>query len=153
MKDLSDEDARAVLARNTVARLGCFSPSDDRTYVIPISYTYRNGALYGISIEGQKLRYLREHPLGVCVEVDEVDDASNWVSVVATGTFQELKGAERRSEEAQALYRAANGPLRFALADGDIYREPETAVLWKIVIADLTGRSEKWDYAESFRYW
>jgi nitroimidazol reductase NimA-like FMN-containing flavoprotein (pyridoxamine 5'-phosphate oxidase superfamily) len=142
-----------VLARNRVARLGCFSRSDDRIYVIPISYTYRNGALYGISIEGQKVRYLREHPQGVCIEVDEVDDASNWVSVVATGTFQELKGEERRSEEAQALYGAANGPLRFALADDDIYREPETAVLWKIVISDLTGRSEKWDYDESFRYW
>ena len=74
-------------------------------------------------------------------------------TVVVTGHFVELTDQERLDEQPQALYWAAQGPLRFALADGDIYREPEAAILWKVIIEETTGRVEKWDFSQGFRYW
>jgi len=153
MEALSTEEAEALLTRHQVGRLGCFSPSRNRAYVVPISYVYKQGALYFISLEGQKVRFLREHPAGICLEVDEVDDVRNWTSVVVTGHFEELTGEDRKAQQFEALFRATGGPLRFALADGDIYREPEAAVIWKLQIEELTGRRERWDFAEGFRYW
>ena len=145
--------ATEVLACHQMGRLGCYSSLDDRTYVVPVSYAYHDGALYFVSLTGRKIDYLREHPRGVCLEVDEVDDARNWNSVIVTGHYEELRGEERRSEETSGLFRAAAGPLRFALADGDIYREPEAAVIWRLKVEEITGRRERWDLREGFRYW
>ena len=153
MASLSQEHARQFLERHRVGRLGCFSPEVNRTYVVPLSYVFNNGVARFVSLEGQKVRYLREHPEGVCLEVDDVDDEQNWTSVIATGRFEELVGARRREAENAALSRVAGGPLRFALAEADIYRPPERAVLWTLHVEELTGRREKWDFAESFRYW
>lgn len=153
MQPLIAEDARRFLDQHRVGRLGCFSPSANRSYVVPVSYWSREGIVYFVSLEGQKVRYLREHPEGVCLEVDEVDDEQNWISVIATGSFEELRGAQRREIETSALFRAASGPLRFALAEADIYRPPEHAVIWALHVEEVTGRREKWDFAEGFRYW
>ena len=153
MTGLSQDEARQFLERHRFGRVGCFSPAANRSYVVPVSYWSKDGVVYVVSVEGQKVRYLREHPEGVCLEVDDVDDEQNWTSVIATGRFAELEGSPRRQVENSALYRAAGGPLRFALAEADIYRPPERAVIWALHIEELTGRREKWDFAEGFRYW
>ncbi|HLG73983.1 MAG TPA: pyridoxamine 5'-phosphate oxidase family protein [Chloroflexota bacterium] len=153
MQALSEVEARQFLAAHYLGRVGCFSPALNRSYVVPVSYLYRDGAAYAVSLEGQKVRFLREHPQGVCLEVDEVDDEQNWTSIIATGRFEELHGSDRREMEHTALYRAATGPLRFALAEADIYRPPEPSVIWALRIEELSGRRERWDSLEGFRYW
>ncbi len=153
MEALSREAATTVLARNRLGHLGCFSVSSDRSYVVPVSYIYSQGSLYAASIAGQKLRYLREHPAGVCLEVEEVDDQLNWTSVIVTGRFEEVTGTERFSRAADALYRAVRGPLWPALANTDILQEPEQAVLWALRVEEISGRREKWDLAEAYKYW
>ena len=94
-QELSQRDCENVLGRNHYGRLACFSPSRDESYAVPISYDYQDGAIYFGSLEGQKLAFMREHPRGICLLVDEVDNERSWSSIVVVGDFEELGGAER----------------------------------------------------------
>jgi nitroimidazol reductase NimA-like FMN-containing flavoprotein (pyridoxamine 5'-phosphate oxidase superfamily) len=62
-------------------------------YVVPVTYVYDGTHVWGHSMDGAKLRAMRAHP-EVCVEVEHVDDMSNWRSVIAWGTFEECSGAD-----------------------------------------------------------
>jgi len=66
-------------------------------YVVPISYLYDGKHLYGYTRDGKKLQMMRAHPL-VCVQVERIQEITDWQSVIAWGTFEELTGAaaERR---------------------------------------------------------
>ena len=84
---LEDRAVEALLASEVVGRIGCHAGG--RTYVIPVSYVYVDGAVYGHTSEGRKIEMMRENPQ-VCFEVDRVDGAMQWDSVVADAVFEEL---------------------------------------------------------------
>src|SRR5579859_1201666 len=98
MQELTWQDAERILARNHRGRLACYSPSHDQTYVVPMSYRFHDGSIYLAMMPGQKLDFLHEHPQGISFEVDEITNDETWMSVVATGMFVDLKGAERETE-------------------------------------------------------
>ncbi len=144
MYELRPDSCEALLARNSIGRLGCYSPDDRQVYVVPVSYAYHDGSIYFSSINGDKVAYLRAHPGGICFEVDEVDDALNWSSVIVRGDFEELHGAEREAEKPAALERARRGPMHW-LFDADVPgRARETLVIGAIRIRDMSGRRERW---------
>ena len=58
-----------------------------------MSFTYADGAVYAHSGDGLKIRMMRQNP-HVCFEVDHVEDLVNWHSVICSGTYEELHGAE-----------------------------------------------------------
>ncbi len=70
-----------------VGRLGC--TDGDKVYVVPITFAYDNGCIYGHTKDGLKIRMMRKNP-NVCFETDWVEDLSNWRSVIAYGTYEEL---------------------------------------------------------------
>lgn len=146
MYELRRDACEALLTRNTVGRLGCYSPEDGQVYIVPMSYEYHDGAVFFSSIPGEKVEYLRAHPYGVCFEVDDVDDALHWSSVIVRGDFEELHGADRLDQQPAALARAARGPLHWIL-DADV---PESArealVIGAIRVRDMSGRRERWTW-------
>jgi nitroimidazol reductase NimA-like FMN-containing flavoprotein (pyridoxamine 5'-phosphate oxidase superfamily) len=147
MYELRHEACEAVLARNTIGRLGCYSPTDQQVYVVPVSYGYHDGSIFFGSINGDKIEFLRAHPRGVCFEVDEVDDALNWTSVIVRGNFEELHGRERRSEKPAALQRAQRGPMHW-LFDPDVPESARNAlIIGAIRISDTSGRREHWSWS------
>ena len=89
--ELPAREIERLLETALVARIGCHTAG--RTYVVPVSYVYSDGALIGCSTAGLKLDMLRKNPQ-VCIEVDQVDDLANWRSVIAWGWFEELDGDE-----------------------------------------------------------
>src|SRR5579884_3829250 len=89
--ELSQEQIDQVLHAGIVGRIGCHA--EGKTYVIPISYVYDGESIYAQSLAGLKLQMMRLNP-EVCFEVDQIKNASNWQSVIAWGTFEELKGEE-----------------------------------------------------------
>src|SRR5205823_2913971 len=95
----------------------------EQVYVVPVSYAYHDGAIFFGSINGEKIEFLRSHPQGVCFEVDDVDDALNWTSVIVRGDYEELIGEARRAEREAALARAAKGPMH-DFGDGTLTRNP-----------------------------
>jgi nitroimidazol reductase NimA-like FMN-containing flavoprotein (pyridoxamine 5'-phosphate oxidase superfamily) len=80
-----------VLQSNVIGRIGCHA--NELTYVVPVTYVYYGGCIYGHTVEGLKMRMIRKNP-NVCFEVDQIQDYANWVSVIVWGTFMELKGEE-----------------------------------------------------------
>lgn len=146
MHELRRDTCDAVLARNTIGRLGCYSAPDQQVYVVPVSYDYHDGSIFFGSINGDKIEFLRGHPHGVCFEVDEVDDALNWTSIIVRGSFEELRGRERQSEKAAALRRAQRGPMHW-LFDADVPQRARNAlIIGAIRVADMSGRREHWSW-------
>jgi hypothetical protein len=92
---LSPPEIENLLHKEMIARIGCHTGG--YPYVVPVTYVYDGEAIIGYSPDGLKLTMMRRNPK-VCVEVDHIDDLATWRSVIATGTFQELSGAE--AEEA-----------------------------------------------------
>jgi nitroimidazol reductase NimA-like FMN-containing flavoprotein (pyridoxamine 5'-phosphate oxidase superfamily) len=143
VQTLSKMSAEHFLVRNTIGRLGCYSPEEKRVYVVPISYRFRGQTAYFGCLPGRKLDYLRAHPAGVCLEVDQVNDEQDWVSVVATGQFQELSGYEYVIEQPAAVARAGHGPLRWTfLTDGNV--RGHELILCGLRIQEITGRRDSW---------
>ncbi len=79
------------LKSQVVGRLGC--TDGDKIYVVPITYAYDNGYIYGHTKDGLKIRMMRGNPT-VCFETDWVQDLTNWKSIIAHGTYEELEESE-----------------------------------------------------------
>jgi hypothetical protein len=88
--ELNQTEVESLLSSEVVARIGCHA--NGRSYVVPITYVYEDGAIIGHSGDGMKIDMMRKNPF-VCVEVDHVDNLANWRSVIAWGHYEELSGA------------------------------------------------------------
>lgn len=88
---LSRTQIEDMLHTEMVGRLGCHA--EGKTYIVPINYVYDDENIYGHSLEGLQIQFLQAHP-DVCFEVDHIQNLSNWRSVIAWGTFEELEGEE-----------------------------------------------------------
>ena len=102
-RHLEERECEAVLVRQHVGRLAFID--NNRVDIEPIHYVYRNRWIFGRTSEGTKVRAL-EHRPWVAFEVDEVDSAFDWRSVVVHGTIHFLPSdgsAIEREELAHAL--------------------------------------------------
>jgi uncharacterized protein len=100
IKALEDHEIDRILSQQFVGRIACHA--DNFIYLVPISYAYDGKYVYAHSQEGTKLAIMRKNP-EVCFEVDNVKDMANWQSVIAWGTFQELKAEEDRQHALRVL--------------------------------------------------
>lgn len=149
---LSDNEIVAVFAQNYYGHLGCCTNTDDM-YVVPITYAYEEGVLYGFSFAGKKLEMLRKNPR-FCFQVQEAINDTKWQSVEAWGTFQELKGEKREKalgllldvlwEEAREgsppYFPFRNSKKTIAAAQKD-----ENIILFGLFIEKQTGRLEVYE--------
>lgn len=145
MGELSTGQIEDLLRNEVIARLGCLS--DGRVYVVPVTYVYDGTYVWGHAMDGAKLAAMRADPR-VCVEVEHVDDLSNWRSVIAWGTFEECHGADwdaglallvERIMPLLTLPEHQSPPDLAALRRGSVYR---------IRLDTKTGRFEKVDSAD-----
>ncbi|WP_167107325.1 pyridoxamine 5'-phosphate oxidase family protein [Mycobacterium sp. DL592] len=89
--ELTQPQIEELLGSEVIARIGCLA--DGRVYVVPVTYVYDGIYVWGHAMDGAKLQAMRAEPQ-VCVEVEKVEDLSNWRSVIAWGTFEECQGAD-----------------------------------------------------------
>lgn len=136
MRELSPAELDELLAAQAVGRIGCHAAGV--TYVVPVIYAREGDALYVATIEGQKVRMMRENPR-VCFEVDEYEPGRGWRSVIAQGDYEELDGAE--AERALAVLAARFG--RRPAADGapPAAGDGPATVCFRIRIREATGRA------------
>ncbi|MCS7006773.1 MAG: pyridoxamine 5'-phosphate oxidase family protein, partial [Gaiellaceae bacterium] len=126
------EEIDAFLASQIVGRIGCHA--DGLTYVVPVIYAYDGESVYVASVEGQKIRMLRQSPR-VCFETDEYERGS-WRSVIAYGDYEELSGEE--AERAVALLAERFGRSGSGRRHGG---EGTRTVCFRIRIREATGRA------------
>lgn len=95
MRSLLEDEARALLRASRIGRLGCVDNGEP--YVVPISYVFEDGSIYSHSLPGRKIEMLRISPRA-CLQVDEIENDFNWRSVIAYGSFEEIRvPSDRRS--------------------------------------------------------
>jgi nitroimidazol reductase NimA-like FMN-containing flavoprotein (pyridoxamine 5'-phosphate oxidase superfamily) len=96
---MTEEECRAFLASSSLGRLGC--SLDNQPYVLPIYFAYEPDSIYVLSTLGQKNEWMRANPR-VCLEVDEIRNQSEWISVIAIGRYQELPEPQFTAEREHA---------------------------------------------------
>jgi nitroimidazol reductase NimA-like FMN-containing flavoprotein (pyridoxamine 5'-phosphate oxidase superfamily) len=90
IQELTKQESLDLVARSHLGRLACargFQP-----YIVPTYFAYDSNCLHSFSTVGQKIEWMRDNPL-VCVQVDEIVNSRQWVSVVVFGRFEELPDA------------------------------------------------------------
>jgi nitroimidazol reductase NimA-like FMN-containing flavoprotein (pyridoxamine 5'-phosphate oxidase superfamily) len=109
IQELTRQESLDLLARTRLCRLGCTQGS--QPYVVPFYFAYNNNSLYSAATVGQKIDWMRKHPL-VCVEADEVVSPQEWMSVVVFGRYEELPDTPE--------YQSNRSWARVGVAFGDI---------------------------------
>jgi uncharacterized protein len=145
--ELTTGQIEGLLHSQVVAHLGCYGGG--RPYVVPITYAYDGAHIYGYTREGMKLRLMREHS-AVCLQVDRIVGITDWQSVVAWGTFEELHGGDagsaRRLIEERFAPQMGGAPMERAHGMGGWGNRPPTwqdAVLYRITLTAKSGRFER----------
>lgn len=112
---LTPNAIEALLYEQIVARIG-YVDRRGLPRIVPITYAYDGRSFYGYSLLGAKIENMSANPR-VCVEVDRVDSAADWCSVIVAGTFERLDGSaavdavERLSKRLRTVAAAKSSPL------------------------------------------
>lgn len=140
--ELAPHAIEAVLHEELFARIG-YVDADGLPAIAPISYAYDGRSIYGYSLFGTKIAEMSAHPK-VCVEIDRVDDAATWRSVVLRGTFEPLEGleameaVERISERLRTVAAATGAPP--AAWRTYVMRAGGDGIAYRIRITEKHGR-------------
>jgi nitroimidazol reductase NimA-like FMN-containing flavoprotein (pyridoxamine 5'-phosphate oxidase superfamily) len=144
---LNDTEIEELLNHQFIGRIACHT--DGVTYVVPISYAYDGTSIYAHSLEGMKVNMMRKNPQ-VCFEVDNTKNLSNWQSVVAWGTYEELTDGDER---ANAIHRLGERSLPI-LSSETMHLSPEwpflcecgndvKGIIFRVRLTKKTGRYER----------
>lgn len=87
IRTLSNNECTAVFAANRIGFLAC--AKGGQPYVVPIHYAYEARCVYGFSMPGRKIDWMRANPL-VSMLVDERGEGRRWKCAIAEGRFEEL---------------------------------------------------------------
>jgi nitroimidazol reductase NimA-like FMN-containing flavoprotein (pyridoxamine 5'-phosphate oxidase superfamily) len=137
---ISQDECIELLQRVSVGRLAC--SLNDHPYVVPVGFAYDNHKIYAFSTLGQKIEWMRQNP-NVCMQVDEIGNRSNWISVVASGAYVELREPQYTAQKEHAKERLGQYSewWRTPLAGRreqveDLFIEP---IFFRIDIDTMTG--------------
>ena len=140
-----------MMTRSDLGRLGC--AHNNQPYVVPIYFAYEPDHLYSFTTVGRKIEWMRANPK-VCVEVDEIVNHFQWMSVIVTGRYQELPNtADRGAERLHAIQVLEKRVLwwRTALAAKELPTRHQNAdpLFYCIHIDSMTGHRAVPDVVES----
>jgi nitroimidazol reductase NimA-like FMN-containing flavoprotein (pyridoxamine 5'-phosphate oxidase superfamily) len=146
--ELTDTQIDQVLHTEVVGRIGCCS--DERIYVVPVTYVYHEGYIYAHSKEGMKVRLMRSNP-DVCFQVDAIENMTNWRSVIVWGKYEELK-TEKQQQAGMKIM--TDRLLPFSTSETvrpshghshppEVVEKGFKAVAYRIKVIEKTGRFEK----------
>ena len=140
--ELTPAECRDVLARTRLGHLAC--TRDNQPYVVPVFFDYDvdGDSLYSFATRGQKVEWMRGNPQ-VCVAFGEIRNQFQWLTVLVFGRFEELDGTDVSKaglRRAQALFQQRPQWWQPAAARTATRAEHDTAVFYRILIDDVTGR-------------
>jgi hypothetical protein len=136
--DLTHSEIDHLLRTQQVGRLGVHG--DGKIYIFPVAYGYDGAYVYMHSAEGLKVRLMRTNP-EVCFEVEEIVSPAHWRTVLVHGGFEELTDAFARDTAMAAIVGQGAQPLLPSVAP--YLKGPEQIVVYRIAVAEVTGRFEQ----------
>jgi uncharacterized protein len=147
--DLSAAEIESVLRDHRYGRVA-FNLNDE-VYVIPMNYGYDGSRIYGQAAKGSagrmpggtKLAGMRQNS-HVAFEVDEIQDAAHWRSVLVHGRFRELHDrGEKQAAFSQVVMQAGGGDRSEVSWGMDIDQLAVFAI-------DITARHGRFEQREAF---
>ena len=132
---MTGEEIDELMREQVIGRVGCHVGGT--TYVVPVIYAWDGGCVYVYTIQGQKVRMMRENPT-VCFEVDEYRAGGGWRSVIIQGTYEELTG-----DDAALTLRLLTAHFAARSSGGSGQRprgEGRVPVAFRIRAHEITGR-------------
>jgi uncharacterized protein len=112
VREMTRGEIARLLGRGWYGHLGC--SRDGHPYVVPMSYAYDGGDVYFFTTEGTKTEFIAANH-EVCFQVEEVESADDWQSVMLTGRA-ELLSDVAEIEHAMFLVSERNPSLSPALS-------------------------------------
>ncbi len=101
-RDLTAEEIELVLEKERIIRIA-FS-ADGEQFVVPVFYTWYDGALCGLTTPGRKTAMAAKNPnVGFQVDSTVMTGPWEWASVVGQGTFEHVAEARDYGAFAAAL--------------------------------------------------
>jgi uncharacterized protein len=151
IRNLTPQECQQVMTRSVFGRLGC--ARDNQPYVVPIYFAYEPDRLYGFTTVGRKIEWMRTNPK-VCVEVDEVLNHFQWMSVIVTGRYQELPNTPEFSSERKHALRALGNHMLWwqtalAVKQASTSHETPEPLFYSIHVDSMTGLRAFPDVVES----
>jgi len=140
--ELTPDEIEALLREEIVARIA-YVDRRGLPCIVPVHYAYDGTALFGYSLMGAKLESMGANPL-VCIEVDHIQNAADWRSVIVRGTFETLLGAAaidavaRISERLRSVATATGAPP--LAAQTFVRRKGGEGMAYRIRVNDKSGR-------------
>lgn len=145
--ELKSSQIENILHSEVIGRIGCFT--NETVYIVPITYCYDGFYIYGHTKEGMKIDMMRKNP-NVCFEVDIIENMSNWRSVIAWGTYEELRTPKDREMGMQKVLdrilpiMTGETTVHHSMTDSPgKYIEAMQGVVYRIKLEKKTGRYEK----------
>ena len=138
VRSLTTREMEAFLRRHNVGRMAFLNGR--RVDIEPVSYVYSEGALYGRSAPGSRMKALAGQPW-VAVEVDEIRGPFDWESVVVKGTVYVVEPGD--SVALREPYEHALRILQSVMPDAFTDRDPapHRAIVLRLHIDEMEGRS------------
>jgi nitroimidazol reductase NimA-like FMN-containing flavoprotein (pyridoxamine 5'-phosphate oxidase superfamily) len=143
---LNEKEIDYLLTQQVTGRLGCVT--DDKAYIVPINYFYKNSTIYAHSAAGKKIDMMRRNP-NVCFQVDEISSIFRWQSAILWGTFEEITDPELKHQAMQGITHRLMPFVTTASghpAHGITSREADLVklemIVYKIMVTEKTGKFE-----------
>ena len=95
IQEMTKAECLTTLARTRLGRLAC--AHENQPYIVPIYFVFEKSYLYGFTTPGQKVEWMRSNPL-VCVELDEIVNDTEWMSIIIFGSYKELPESQEDEE-------------------------------------------------------
>ena len=136
--NLTTDEMEDLLRRKHVGRIAF--TDGRRVDLVPISYVYNDGAIYGRAAPGTRMSALGGQPW-VAFQVDEIRGPFDWESVVAKGTVYVVEPglSPNLDERYQLALKIIRSAMPEALTDGD--PAPARTIVFRMHIDELEGRA------------
>lgn len=151
IKDLNTTEGLKVLKENYTGRLAFIAQG--RPYVLPITYFYdeTNNTIISYTGEGHKLNAMRLNN-SISLQVDEIESANSWQSVLIHGMYEELSGSDARYH----LHQFATGvkniieerekkDVHFISEFSSKISSDEIPIVYRLRIMEITGKFRRPD--------
>ncbi|MDT7541847.1 MAG: uncharacterized protein QOE33_1751 [Acidobacteriota bacterium] len=101
IEDVPRAEMEALLRRVGFGHLGSVD-AQGRPYVVPMHFAFDGEVVYLFTTEGTKTENIEHHPQ-VCLQVEEIEDATRWQSVMIFGKAEHLTRAEDLEHAMQSI--------------------------------------------------
>ena len=107
MNEMTKQECREALEYASFGRLGCSLAN--QPYIVPVYLAYESDCIYVFSTFGKKIEWMRANPK-VCIQIDEIAEQYQWMSVIVNGRYEELPELQY-AESVRMDHRSITSPM------------------------------------------